>query len=128
MFITLLNKIEILVERGPVILSLIIGAVIFFAVNVRMLRYCYYDMRNYRMEYYIVNMAAYLLFALVCFAVYFFCNSEVYAWLFVTTKLIRYTVVKVPILYSALFFHFIGLITIFLSPIGMKWSHSADGN
>ena len=120
-FITLLNKMEILVERGHIISVLLIGAVIFFIVNIRMFRNCYFDMGKFHKEYYIINTGAYLLFAIICTAVYFLGTGEVYTWLFSITKLIRYTVNEIDTHYSALFFHFIGLATVFLSPIGIKY-------
>lgn len=118
-FIALLSKMGILVERGHVVFALLIGAVIFFVVNIKMQRNCYYDMGEYHKEYYIINTVAYLLFAAVCYLVYIFCSDEVYTWLFAITKWVRFTVNRIEIYLSALLFHLVGLATVFLSPAGV---------
>ena len=118
-FIALLSKMGILVERKYVVVALLIGALMFFLIQVKMLRNCYYDMQQFYREYYLTNTFAYLLFVLVCYLIYFFCADEVYTWLFAITKWVRFTVNRIEIYLSALLFHAVGLACVFLSPAGV---------
>ena len=118
--ITILYLAEILNTTNSITLALILGTVIFFAINIRMLKFCYYDMRRYTRMYYIVNTAAYLVFAFVGFAIYLSGKNVLYTWLFATTKFVKFTIDGVANPHSALLFHLIGLASVFLTPIVMK--------
>lgn len=117
--LTVLNRWGILNERQHLALALIIGSVIFFALNVKMLRGCYFVMSKHPVEYYLLNSLAYLLFAIVSFVVYRIFSEEVYVWFFAVTKFVRFTSNGVETVYSAILFHFLGFISVFFAPAGI---------
>ncbi len=127
-FITILYLIGVLGTRAGVCLALIAGTVVFFFLNVKMLRYYFYDLKKNTRLYYILNITAYLIFAFISFIIYVLGPSELYTWLFAITKLIKFTANGVATHYSALFFHSIGLALIFLIPLGNRWAHIDDSN
>ena len=101
-----------------------IAAVIWFAMNVYMLRCCYFALQN-KKKYFLANYIAYAAFGL-CTVIVFLClPKDVYSWTFAMTKLFRYTRLSDyfahPIVYSVAIFHFLGGLMICLAPIGMSW-------
>lgn len=119
-FLTLLNLGEFLTGQNSLFFGMLIGITVFVTVNFRMLRCCYFDLRN-NFLYYTTNIAAYLLFALLSAFVYLLFPSEIYTWLFAVTKFLKYTNTPLAVPYSAAVFHLIGFSVIFLAPIGMRW-------
>lgn len=118
--LTLLNIGKVLAGQNSVILGMFVGIAAFVTVNFRMLRHCYFDLRD-SFLYYITNIAAYLLFAMLSALVYLVFSSEIYTWLFAMTKFLKYTNIALSVPYSAAVFHLIGFLVIFIAPIGMGW-------
>ena len=102
--------------------GLYIAAALFVAINIWMMRACYYVLRDTKI-YFVVNYGAYLAFGLITVLVYKLFSSEAYTWLFAITKFARYTNLYLPTAYSAAIFHTVMGIAIFLAPIGMSWVH-----
>lgn len=116
--ITLFNISGLVVKRDSVIVMIAACTAIFAICNVRNLRRCYFDMRNKKL-FYGLNFLSHIIFAAVNFAMFEFTSNETYAWFFSITKSL--TFFNIDTIYSILFFHFIGLLCIVISPIGMKW-------
>ena len=117
--ITLLGVFGLLTTRNRIFFGTLAGTIAFICINISMLRNCYFDLQGDRI-YFLANISAYLIFAILSFAICFLCSNVVYAWLFSITKFARFTKAGLETHYSALIFHFIGFMTIFFSPIGMK--------
>lgn len=117
--VTWLNTAGILSTKQDLFSGTFIGTAIFVFINIRMLRHCYFDLRS-NPRYYLLNLAAYLLFTALGFVIYNFCPDEIYTWIFAITKFVKY-INNLPTFYSALTFHCIGILTIFLAPLGMRW-------
>ncbi|MBQ8391090.1 MAG: hypothetical protein IJX50_00920 [Clostridia bacterium] len=121
--ISFLCKINALPDGSrELVIGLYIAAALFVAVNIWMMRACYYVLRNTKV-YFLVNYGAYLVFGLVTALTYKLFSAETYTWLFAVTKFARYTNLYLPTVYSAVIFHTIMGIAIFLAPIGMSWVH-----
>ena len=71
-----------------------------------------------------MNFLSHAIFAGVNFAVLVFAKNEVYTWLFSITKGLKF--LGVDVIYSVLLFHFIQLICIIVSTIGMGWIFDED--
>ena len=116
-----LNKIEgVFTTRTGAFLLSFIGAIIFYVVNVILLRRCYFDLRN-KTAYFINNFIAYAVFGIVRVIVYFAFSKDVYGWMFAITKFTRYTTLAFPTHLATAIFHIISGIVILLAWIGMDW-------
>lgn len=115
-----LNITGVFTTRAAVFTLALVGAVLWIALNVFMLRHCYFDLRD-RKTYYIANFAAYAIFGLCTVIVYLCFSSSVYGWIFAITKFLRYTKLGVSTVLSTAVFHLLGGLMILLAPIGMKW-------
>lgn len=118
LLITFLNISGLVIKRNSVIFMLLVFMTIFTIFNFRNLRKCYFDMRNKKL-FYKLNFLSNAIFAGINFAFLVFAKNEVYAWLFSITKVLRF--LDMNVVYSVLLFHFIQLICIFASTIGMGW-------
>lgn len=101
-------------------IALLIGLFLFAFINLRMLRQCYFDLHNNK-NYYFSNILSYVIFALVSFGVCKLCSGIIFTWLFAVTKFLKYTNAGISTITSMLFFHIIGILSVLLAPIGMKW-------
>lgn len=101
-------------------LVLLLFSLLFMCLNIKLMRLCYFDLMD-RTVHYVSNLAAYLLFAAVGYAVYFFCSSEVYSWMFEITKFAKYSSLGADTPVSALLFHVVGIVSVLVAPIGMRW-------
>lgn len=101
-------------------IALIAAPVFFMVWNVMMLRRYYSVMRG-KKSYYIVNMWACVIFAIINISVFISCPREFYVWLFSITGFIRYSNLNVSAWKSIALFHIIIVASIFLAPIGMGW-------
>ena len=104
------------------VIGLYITAVLFVGINIWMMRGCYYELRDTKV-YFIVNYSAYIVFGLITILAYKLFTAELYTWFFAITKFARYTNLYLNTVYSAMVFHVVMVITIFLAPIGMSWVH-----
>ena len=80
--------------------------------------------------YFLINISAYLLFAILSFVVYAFSN-EWFTWMFAITKFVRYSNAALATHYSALLFHLLGILMILFAPAKMNWvfeSHDEGGS
>jgi len=118
--LTVFNIADLLITANTLLKGMCLGIALFIFFNVRMLKNCYFDLRN-KALYYFTNLSAYFAFMAVCFGTYFLCSGEVYTWLFAVTKFAKYTRFTTAVPYSALIFHCFGIIMIFLAPLGMSW-------
>ena len=100
--------------------TLIFAPVIFMAWNVIRLRECYLDLGG-KTLYYTSNIIALSVFALVELCVYVFMHMDIYTWLFVTTRFLRYTELGVSSVVGITLFNIILFLSIFLAPIGLGW-------
>lgn len=101
-------------------IALIVAPVGFIVWNIVTLRVCY-EGRHARDSYYIINLCAYAIFALVSAGVYFFFHTDVYTWLFVITRFARYSNLDISSPVAIGLFHIILILSIFLAPSGMEW-------
>ena len=102
-----------------------LGAVAWFALNVRMLRNCYFDLHD-KKEYFIANFIAYALFGICTVLVYLYFSNVVYGWIFAIAKLFKYTQLNFSTVQSTAMFHLFGGLMICLAPIGMNWIFEPD--
>ncbi len=116
----LLNITGLFTTRASVFTIALIGALIWIALNVFMLRNCYFDLRD-KKAYYIANFMAYAIFGICTVVVYICFSSPVYGWIFAITKFLKYTKLSVSTVLSTTVFHFLGGLMILLAPVGMKW-------
>ena len=121
--ISFLCKISALPDGSrELVIGLYIATALFVAINIWMMRGCYYVLRNTK-QYFFVNYSAYFVFGLLPVLAYKLLSSEAYTWLFAITKFARYTNLYLPTVYSATIFHIAMGIAIPLAPIGMSWVH-----
>lgn len=118
LIITFLNITGRVVNRISIFLMISVFVLVFTINNFRNLRECYCDIRD-KKSFFILNFLSHAIFAGINFVVLFFANSEVYTWLFSITKGLRF--LYVDVIYSVLLFHFIQLLCIIVSTIGMEW-------
>ena len=116
--ITILNIMELVVKRSSVVFMILAFAAAFTILNFTNLRKCYFDLRNKKL-FFVLNFLSHFIFAAINFAVLVLANKEVYTWLFSITKGLK--LLDVELIYSVLIFHFVQLICIVASTIGMKW-------
>lgn len=115
-----LNIMGLFTTRISVFILVLLGAILWFSLNVHMLRRCFFDLCD-RKAYYISNFIAYAIFGICTVIVYLCFQSAVYGWIFAITKLFKYTKFSITTAQSAAIFHLFGGLMILLSPIGMKW-------
>ena len=118
MVITFLNISGLVVRRNSVVLMISAFVIVFTVFNFINLRKCYFDMCDKKL-FFILNFLSHAIFAGINFAFLAFAKNEIYAWLFSITKGLKF--LDVGIIYSVLLFHFIQLICIVASTIGMEW-------
>lgn len=94
------------------------GGFIYAFINILFQRRCCVDLADKKL-YYKTNYIAYLIFVFVNIICAFTLNSVSYAWMFAITRAMRYLYVVVPNVVSALFFHAVMLVIIYISPYGM---------
>ena len=103
--------------------TLVLGfmCLVFFAVNVRLMRRCFFELQS-RLRFYLVNLIAYILFAAVGFGVYRHFGSTAYTWGFGITKIIAIANgYGVSTLRSAVIFHAVMAVVTVFSLLGMGW-------
>lgn len=123
--ITILNITALVVKRNSVVFMIMAFVVVFTIFNFTNLKKCYFDIRNKKL-FFMLNFLSHAIFAAVNFAVLLFAKKEVYTWLFAITKGLKF--LDVNLIYSVLLFHFIQLICIIVSPIGMGWIFDENDN
>ena len=96
-----------------------VGVLVFFCTNTVMLRNCHYDIRNNRI-YLAVNFVSYAVFVLLNLLAYKLLPQYIYTFFFAITKFAKFTPFPINSAYSAIIFHALMAIVIFLAPIGMK--------
>ena len=99
---------------------LIFAPVIFMTWNVLKLRKCYLALGG-KTLYYVNNIIAWGIFVLVEVCVYVFAPMDIYTWLFVATRFLRYTSLGVPSKIGIALFNVILFLSIFFAPIGLGW-------
>ena len=123
--ITMLNVSGMVVKRINVVIMILVCMSIFTIYNFFNLRKCYFDLCNKKL-YFTLNFLSYAIFAMVNMLFYVFAPNEAYTWLFSITKAL--TFVGINTIYSVLLFHFVELICIFASMIGMEWIFYEEEN
>ena len=121
--ITILNMTGLVVKRSNVVFMIAAFVVIYTIFNFTNLRKCYFDLCN-KKRFYLLNFLSHAIFACINFAVLMSSENAVYTWLFSITKGLKF--LDIDIIYSVLLFHFIQLICIVVSPIGMGWVFYRD--
>lgn len=120
-----LNFTKVIITFKTLTLCLSLAVVIFMIFNCRMMRECYFELRSKNL-YYMVNISAYIIFVVITVLIKIIAGNGIFTWLFAITKFGIYNIYGISIAQSALIFHIIGIITIFLAPIGMDWIYNAD--
>lgn len=123
--ITLFYQMDVFESKGFLSTVLLIGWVGFLILNFLRLREYYYDFANNYL-YFLVTISAHLIFAAVTIVACRFHAHVLFNWLFAVTKFVMRSNVGVGIFHSVLIFHAVGLLLIFLSPIGMFWITKKD--
>ena len=112
-------------------LSLGFGAVVFWIVNIILLRRCRYDLPD-RKAYMISNYIALGAFSLFSIIFLFIVDSETYTWVFAITKFLKYSKLELggslllddsdmtATFFSALIFHAITAFVIWAAPAGIE--------
>lgn len=95
---------------------------VFLGINIVMLRNCYVAFLG-KKQYYTVNLCAYAMFAVVNIGAYIILPVDGYTWLFVITKILRYSRLELVPPLGIMIFHLLLLFSIPLAPIGMSWVH-----
>ncbi len=95
---------------------------VFLAINIVMLRNCYVALLGEK-QYYTVNLCAYVIFAGVNIGAYVILPVDGYTWLFVITKILRYSRIELVPPLGIMIFHSLLFVSVFLAPIGMRWVH-----
>ena len=116
----LLNHSEIVEETKIVKVMMFLGAILFIIENIRMLRGCYYALKNDKV-YLIVNISVYIVFALITYAFYWLAPKIIFTWLFAVTRFGEFVFEPMKTSISIAIFHIIQLIIIFIAPTGMNW-------
>lgn len=119
-FVTALNFVGILNSQQQIFHALLVGVFMSLAINIALMRQCYYDLTN-RMIYYTSNYIAYFLFMVVNLVVGAVFDEYVYAWMFSLAKVARFSHHQVSSLVSAFIFNGVMFISINFAPIGMGW-------
>ena len=101
-------------------ITLISAPVAFIVWNIIMLRQYYIAFAG-NSAYYITNICAYAVFAIVNLCAYTFLPTDAYTWIFVITRFGRYTNLGITSPGGITLFHCIVFASIFLAPIGLGW-------
>lgn len=117
--ITALYELGIIKTQNSLVLCSFLFVAIFIFINVRMMRWCYFDLVGTH-GYYIGNYVAYLIFVGVNFIIYKELNDMIYTWMFAITKFAKYLGPELSTMDSALTFHIIMLMDVAVAPVGMK--------
>ncbi len=123
--ITILNITALVVKRNSVVFMIMAFVAVFTFFNFTNLRKCYFDLRNKKL-FYTLNFLSQAIFTGVNFVFLVFEKNEIYTWLFAITKGLKF--LGVDVIYSVLLFHFIQLMCIIVSPIGMGWIFDKNDN
>ena len=123
--ITLFYQMDVFESKGFLNTALLIGWLGFLVLNFLRLREYYYDFANNHL-YFFVTIAAHLIFAVVTFIACRFGTHVLFNWLFAVTKFAMRSNMSVGLFPSVLIFHVVGLLLIFLSPVGMFWITKDD--
>lgn len=99
-------------------LMMIAAPVVFLIWNFRLLRRCFVAFAGGRI-YYIANISAYGIFALLNLCAYKFLPTDSYTWIFVITRLGRYSNLGITSSVAIAMFHCLMLSSIFAAPIGL---------
>lgn len=100
--------------------TLISAPVLFLIWNIRALRR-YYKKLGGKKLYYYSNLCGYGAFALINLLSYMFLPTDAYTWLFVITKLGRYTSLGITAPVAISLFNCSLFFSVFLAPIGLGW-------
>ena len=122
-FVSFLNFADIIETESGVGIWLVIGFVLFLYINIRLLRQCYFELKN-KFVYYFVNLLAYFLFMVVSFGIYYCFSMEIFSLFFAIFKILKYSRMATGVLCSLVIGHSIGFLCVFLSPLGMSWVFS----
>lgn len=123
-----LSSFQLVQNQWTMIAALSVTLVVFNVINVGRYRWSYAHLENEK-DYYVINIIAYLIFALINVVCIFILPNAAYTWIFLTTKLERfvlYGVVDVNsfwrgLLFSSIIFHMVGIGAIFCAPFGLDW-------
>ncbi len=126
-FVAFLNLADIIKTDSGLCGGLIMGLALFMYINVRLMRQCYFEMKN-RGTYYFVNIAAYLIFAGISLGGYYWFPEEIFGLFFAIFKFLKFSRLATGTFYSLVIGHSIGFLCVFLSPVGMNWvfSHALE--
>ena len=100
--------------------TLIVAPIAFVVWNFSLLRRCYVAFAGERI-YYIANILSYLIFALINACTYIFLTADTYTWIFIVTRLGRYTGLGISSPVAIAMFHCIVCASIFAAHIGLGW-------
>lgn len=106
-------------EEHIILMSLSIGVLIYLLINIKLLIYCYNYLKN-KSDFIYVNYVAYGAFAGVNLITYILGDMELYTWLFAITKFARYSPFGISNIVSALIFHIVMVVMLFLVFVGMS--------
>jgi len=128
---TVLNVMNVIETAYGLMILLTLFSLFFWLVNVRQMRDCYYDIKGDR-SYFKLNLIAYLLF--ICVNALFFLfvhftggemSRYIYTVIFAITKVFKYLPPYINSNFlSAVVFHAIGIVMVFVSPTG---THPEEG-
>lgn len=119
--VSLLCVMDILPDRSKeLVVGLYAAVIVFLIINIIKFRLSYCVLKSYK-KYLIVNVCAYGLFMLATVIAYKLFSPALYTWIFAITKAGRYTNFRLATVYSAAILHFIMLVVMFISPIGLGW-------
>lgn len=125
-FVTLINFIGVLKIRQHIFVASSAAMFLFMAINIHLMRDCYYDLRN-KLRYFAANYLAYIAFYVTNLVVGAIFNNTVYAWLFSITKFARFSHLRWSSFASASLFLLLMLISVHLATVGMGGLFEDDG-
>ncbi len=123
--IVALNALGILRDK---VLAVIITAVFqgaFVWINLQQMRICYCNLNDKKL-YYTLNLLSYFIFVILTYLAYFLMTKMTFLWIFSLTVLFAYFNVNMPI--AILMFHLIGIVCIFIAPLGLSWDIYSEEN
>lgn len=120
-----INITGLIASMTPVFILASVGALCWFAINLYMLRNCYFELRDNKI-YYISNYLAYAIFGVCTVVIYRCFSSSVYGWIFAITKFLKYTNLGISTVEATAVFHLLAGVMILLAPIGMKWIFTVE--
>lgn len=116
--IAALSVCNALTNLGTLITVLFVGVLLFMGIHFMLLRTNCYELPD-NFLYFIINLTAYLLFAIFALGVYMLCSPDVYTWLFAVMKFVRYVHEGVSNFSSAVIFLLVGFMMVFVAPCGV---------